>query len=108
MQAERCGVFPRQEILRLCREGAIHTVHTFKPEQFQPASLDLRLGEKAYRIQSTFLPDDQTVKHKLHDHQMHEVDLRDGGILEKGVAYLIPLDEALRLPDGVRGKANPR
>lgn len=102
------GVLPRQEIHRLCGEGAIRPVHTFRDKQFQPASLDLRLGEKAYRIQSTFLPDNQCVKDKLRDHLMHEVDLRDGGVLAQGVAYLIELDESLSLPEGLRGKANPR
>lgn len=107
-EARAGGVLPRQEIRRLCGEGAIRPVHTFREQQFQPASLDLRLGEKAHRIQSTFLPDNQSVKDKLRDHLMHEVDLRDGGVLEQGVAYLIELDESLRLPEGLRGKANPR
>ena len=75
---------------------------------FQPASLDLRLGEKAYRLRCSFLPDKQSVQEKLRDFAMEEIDLRDGAILERNRPYLIPLIEELRLPQSVRGKANPR
>lgn len=102
------GILPRQEIWRLCNEDVIVPVHRFSQSQFQPASLDLRLGEKAYRIQATFLPDHQAVREKVREQTLHEIDLRDGGVLEQGVPYLIQLDESLHLPEGLSGKANPR
>jgi dCTP deaminase len=39
---------------------------------------------------------------------MHALDLREGAVLERGAAYLIPLEETLHLPPRLRGKANPR
>jgi dCTP deaminase len=75
----------------------------------QPASVDLRLGEVAYRIRCSFLPDRRPVELKLKEFVVDELDLRrDGAVLETNRPYLIPLIETLQLPDDVRGKANPK
>ena len=75
----------------------------------QPASLDLRLGERALRIRCSFLPGDDTVERKLKDYILDEIDLRgDGAMLEARCPYLIELKERLDLPAGLRGKANPK
>lgn len=102
------GVLPRQELVKLWSERAISSKYTLEDSQFQPASLDLRLGEQAYRVQCSFLPEKQRVEDKLLDYFMYAVDLRDGGILEPGAVYLIPLVERLKLPEHILGKANPR
>ncbi|MDH5789421.1 MAG: 2'-deoxycytidine 5'-triphosphate deaminase, partial [Nitrospinota bacterium] len=62
-----------------CHQGIIQTSSTLWDSQIQPVSLDLRLGAKAYRVQSSFLPENETVETKLKDIQLYEVDLRDGG-----------------------------
>ena len=77
-------------------------------EQLQPASLDLRLGEIAYRIRSSFLPGQESVAEKLAYLTMYELPLRPAAILERGHVYLIPLLEELALPDHVYAKANPK
>src|SRR5690349_23920019 len=76
----------------------------------QPASLDLHLGDIAYRLRCSFLPGrNHTVEQRLDDFVMGEVDLtRGGAVLETNRPYLIPLVEALDLPDELRGKANPK
>ncbi|MFQ5354590.1 MAG: 2'-deoxycytidine 5'-triphosphate deaminase, partial [Thermodesulfobacteriota bacterium] len=81
----------------------------------QPASIDLRLGAKAYRLVSSFLPESQGVMERLgkgrgndSDLVMYDIDISEGGILEKGHVYLIPLMEELDLPEGVLGRANPK
>jgi dCTP deaminase len=75
----------------------------------QPASIDLRLGETAYRIRSSFLPDKRPVQIKLKEFVVDELDLRrDGAVLETQRPYLIPLVERLALPPEIRGKANPK
>jgi dCTP deaminase len=75
----------------------------------QPASLDLRLGEVAYRMRCSFLPGADTVERKLKDHVIDELDLRDGGaVLETNRPYLVPLKERLFLPPAIRAKANPK
>jgi dCTP deaminase len=75
----------------------------------QPASLDLRLGERALRIRCSFLPGADSVERKLKDYVLDEIDLRgDGAMLEAKCPYLIELKERLDLPAGLRGKANPK
>ena len=75
----------------------------------QPASLDLRLGERALRIRCSFLPGSDSVERKLKDYVLDEIDLRgDGARLDARCPYLIELKERLDLPVGLRGKANPK
>lgn len=100
------GVYPSQWIAKACDEG--YVVGAPGPDCLQPASLDLRLGEEAYRLRCSFLPDESTVPEKLERYAMESVDLRDGAILERNRPYLIPLAEELRLPDGMRARTNPK
>ncbi|MGH2726976.1 MAG: 2'-deoxycytidine 5'-triphosphate deaminase [Actinomycetota bacterium] len=103
------GIFPSQWLQKALAEGIIHSRKYRIPEEsVQPASVDLRLGERAYRLRCSFLPETQTVEEKLDDFAMGEIDLRDGAILERNRPYLIPLIEELRLPPGLRAKTNPR
>ena len=75
----------------------------------QPASIDLRLGDVAYRIRSSFLPDSRPVELKLKDFVVDELDLRrEGAVLETDRPYLIPLIEQLELPPDLRGRTNPK
>ncbi len=105
---KKSGYLNDQYIELAYHQGMVHSDKTLVPSQFQPVSLDLRLGEKAYRIQSSFLPENETVESKLKDLKLYEVDLRDGGILEKGAIYLIPLAEELDLPPTLHGRTNPK
>jgi dCTP deaminase len=78
-------------------------------DSVQPASVDLRLGEFAWALRCSFLPDAaSTVEEKVADLAFQRIDLRDGATLERDRPYLIPLIENLRLPEGVRGKTNPK
>lgn len=80
------------------------------PDAVQPASVDLRLGPLAYALRCSFLPDrGSTVQDKIDDLSFDTVDLgRGGAVLERDRPYLIPLKEELRLPAGLRAKANPK
>jgi dCTP deaminase len=102
------GVLPAQWIRKACAEGVVRSRWTIDDESVQPASLDLRLGEKAYRLRCSFLPESDTVEDKLDDLAMGELDLRDGAVLEQNRPYLIPLLERLELPEGMSAKANPK
>lgn len=106
---ENQGVLPTRWLREAVNDDVIFTEKYKIPEaNFQPASLDLRLGETAHRLRCSFLPDATSVSDKLNDLAMGEIDLRDGAILERNRPYLIPLIEELRLPDAIRAKANPR
>lgn len=105
-----CGVLPNQYLEAAIASGAIHAGgYTIPSENVQPASLDLRLGEVAYRIRCSFLPGRNTVDNRVKDLTIDELDLRRGGaVLETNLPYLIPLKERLALPAQVRAKANPK
>jgi hypothetical protein len=55
------GILPDRMIAALAADGAILSENKFVPDQIQPASLDLRLGEVAYRVRASFLPGRTTV-----------------------------------------------
>ena len=104
------GVLPGQLLERAIRAGYIDAGRFNIPEaNVQPASLDLRLGERALRIRCSFLPGEEPVERKLKDYVLDEIDLRgDGAMMEARCPYLIELKERLDLPVGLRGKANPK
>ena len=110
LPTDRSGVLPSQHLTAAINAGVIDAGPFKIPlENVQPASLDLRLGEVAYRIRCSFLPDKQTVEDKVKDFIIDELDLhREGVVLETNRPYLIPLKERLTLPDNVRGKTNPK
>ncbi len=108
-ELEAEGILPTRWLQEAARDDVIFTEKYKIPEaNFQPASLDLRLGDVAYRLRCSFLPDASTVMDKLPELAMESIDLRDGAILEKNRPYLIPLLEELRLPEGIRAKTNPK
>jgi dCTP deaminase len=105
------GVLPDHLLHALHGQGAIAANAPFTDNQIQPASLDLRLGDYAYRVRASFLPGkDSSVAARLDqsDLVMHKLDLRGGAVLETGCVYLVPLQESLALPESVFGFANPK
>jgi len=110
LPAGASGVLPSQHLEAAIRAGVIDAGgFTIPRENVQPASLDLRLGEVAYRIRCSFLPGADPVEQRLKEFVIDELDLhRQGVVLETNRPYLIPLKERLALPEGMRGKANPK
>ena len=105
------GILPIQDIRVLAADGAILSDAPLGATQIQPASLDLRLGSKAFRVRASFLPgaeDGAGVKNRLADLALHEIDLDKGAVLETGCVYVVPLQERLALPPDVSASANPK
>ena len=103
------GIFSARMIAELARSGAIASDKLFDPDQIQPASLDLRLGSRALRVRSSFLPGpDRTVADRMGNLTLHEIDLSGGAVLERGCVYIVPLLESLALPRDVAAAANPK
>jgi dCTP deaminase len=103
------GVLPNQYLERAVDAGIIRAAGGVPTDNIQPASLDLRLGEVAYRIRCSFLPASQTVRQKLKGLVLDEVPLGGkGAVLTPGYPYLVPLKEELELPPGLRARANPK
>src|SRR5688572_24159470 len=83
LASDASGVLPSQHLERAVDLGMIEVGPDLQVPRsnIQPASVDLRLGETAYRIRSSFLPDTRPVEEKLKDFIIGEVDLRrEGGI----------------------------
>jgi dCTP deaminase len=107
--ADERGILPDHMIAELARNGAIVVDRELQGDQIQPASLDLRLGEVAYRVRASFLPGPQTtVVERIDELQLHEIALGNGAVLETSCVYIVPLIESLALPDDIAGAANPK
>jgi len=103
------GILPDHEIAALFEAGALVSGRSLDKDQIQPASLDLRLGEKAFRVRASFLPGPgHKVAEKLERLKLHEIDLTAGAVLETGCVYIVPLLEALSLPGDVAASTNPK
>jgi len=103
------GVCPNQQIETMIAQGQILANTPVLDAQIQPASLDLRLGQVAYRVRASFLAGEgRTVTNRLAEFEMHRIDLNGGAVLEKGCVYLVPLAESLALPDDLSAVANAK
>ena len=103
------GVLPDQSIQKMIDSATISAKPPILSEQIQPASLDLRLGNTAWRVRASFLSgEERRLTDRLKDFEMHEIDLRQGAVLEKGCVYVLPLMESLDLPDDIQAVANAK
>lgn len=104
------GVLADGEIKRAMKQGWIVADAPYLDDQVQPASLDLRLGETAYRLRASFLPGaGARVRERLDDELvMHKIDLTGGAVLETGCVYLVQVLEELALPAHIHAAANPK
>ena len=102
------GILPSQSIESLIATGAITSDTPFDTDQVQPASLDLRLSDQAWRVRASFLPGQRKVEDRIADVSMHAIDLSGGYVLEKGCVYIARLQERLSLPRGLIARANPK
>lgn len=103
------GILPARLIADYCSKGLINPGRALDDDQIQPASLDLRLGQWAYRVRASFLPGlNSTVEQRLQSLVLHRINLSEGAVLETGCVYIVPLLESLKLPRGVSAAANPK
>ncbi|HEY2402102.1 MAG TPA: 2'-deoxycytidine 5'-triphosphate deaminase, partial [Steroidobacteraceae bacterium] len=57
MEAPYTGILPFQAIREMLSNGEIQSLLVpIEPDQLQPASIDLRLGDYAYPVDTSFLP----------------------------------------------------
>src|SRR5258705_11244316 len=103
------GILPDRMIARWADAALILPAYPFVESQIQPASLDLRLGDVAYRVRASFLPGPgATVAERIDELKLHEIDLTDGAVLETNCVYIVPLLESLALPREIVAAANPK
>lgn len=94
------GILPVQKLKILTELGIISGKEgtPIEENQFQPNSIDLRLGEVAHRVRSSFLPENETVQQKIDKLHQYSFSIEDGAVLEPNCVYIIPLLEELNLP----------
>jgi dCTP deaminase len=103
------GILPDRMIAAMADAGLILPAYPFVESQIQPASLDLRLGDVAYRVRASFLPGPgATVAERIEELKLHEISLSDGAVLETNCVYIVPLLESLALPPQIVAAANPK
>ena len=104
------GVYPSQMLQQLVHSRAISGTQAIEPDQVQPASLDLRVGRKAYRVRASFLPGaGVSVMERVEQLDgLPEIDLSKDAVFEKGCVYVVELIETLKLSAETYGIANPK
>src|SRR5271154_3948243 len=104
------GLMPSQMLREAVAVGReILSPQPIGDEQIQPASIDLRLGEVAYRVRASFLPGSRaSVRDKLDLLSMHRIDLTRGAVLEKDCVFIVPLLEYVALRKRTSALANPK
>lgn len=96
------------ELSRLHESGALHSP-SFSESQIQPASVDLTLGEEAYRLPGSILPlRNEKVSELVRSLALERLDLREPRCLAREHAYVIKLQESVRLPPLLAGYANSK
>ncbi|TCT39869.1 2'-deoxycytidine 5'-triphosphate deaminase [Martelella mediterranea] len=107
--SKKPGILTDRAIAALFESGNLVCESALDHDQIQPASLDLRLGAKAYRVRASFLPGpEHKVTDKLERLSLHEVDLSQGAVLETGCVYIVELMEALKLDEAMSASTNPK
>src|SRR5256885_9944688 len=107
------GVLSDHELRAGARQGWIRAPLPIADEQFQPASLDLRLGAIAYQLRASFLPFSQTVHERLgsdvgqSDLVIDRVSLEAGAPHHRGAVHPPPLLQSLHPPPRLRGGPPP-
>jgi dCTP deaminase len=103
------GILAAHQIEALAAIGGIGAARPFAEGQVQPASLDLRLGRRVWRMRASFLPGPRrNVAECLEWLALHAIELDGGAVLETGSVYVAELLEALALPASLAAAANPK
>ena len=108
--AHATGLLPAQYLKALIERRDVRALEPILPDQLQPASIDLRLGSRAYRVRASFLPGrGSSVQDRIDSLAMHAFDLTDtGAVLERGCVYIVELMESLTLRSRTSAIANPK
>lgn len=104
------GLLPACEISKLVKTGVISSEgEGIDNQQIQPASLDVRLGARGFRLRASFLPGPEgMLSKKLPHFALEEIDMAVEPVLAPGSTYLVALEEALSLPKNMDALASPK
>ena len=98
----------KNQIIKLLKNKQIYSDLTITKNKIQPASLDLTLSDKWYRIKASFLPNNIKISEIIKELSLTKLNLDKNTLLEKNCIYLCELNEKLNLPNDIMGKSNPK
>ena len=98
----------RNQIKRLIDEKCIFSNKSINTHQLQPASLDLTISNTCYRIKASFIPNNRPISKIISELMLAKIDLSKEFLLERNCIYLCEINEKLKLPKEIKGKANPK
>ena len=102
------GTLGYQDYKTLIKKNIIYSQKNIPEGSIQPASIDMRLGDIAYEISSSFLSVNQSVEEKLILYKEKKVNISNGFLFKKNITYLVELQEKLNLTKNLSGKSNPK
>ena len=71
----------REQILALINKKYIYSKNQLIYKQIQPASLDLTLSEKCYRIKASFIPNNIKISDVIKELSLTKIDLNQNILL---------------------------
>ncbi len=98
----------REQIISLIDEKKVFSNKSLLKKKVQPASLDLTLSDKCFRIKASFIPNNIKISRVIKELSLARIDLNKNSLLEKNCIYLCELNERLNLPKDMMGKSNPK
>jgi dCTP deaminase len=98
----------RNQIKSLIDEKCIFSNKSINNHQLQPASLDLTISNTCYRIKASFIPNNRPISKIISELMLAKIDLSKEFLLERNCIYLCEINEKLKLPKEIKGKANPK
>jgi dCTP deaminase len=98
----------RNQIKSLIDERCIFSNKSINTHQLQPASLDLTISNTCYRIKASFIPNNRPISKIISELMLAKIDLSKEFLLERNCIYLCEINEKLKLPKEIKGKANPK
>ena len=106
---QKKGALPAQQITALYKQSYIRCTIPLTDDQIQPASMELRISEKCWEVEASFLPGKKTtVSQKISKLKKREIDISTFKTLKKGKIYIIQIQETLNLPDNISAVANAK
>lgn len=107
MTMNRAGAIPSQIIEQFLDNERIKAETPVPQDNIQPASLDLRLGAKAYRVKAAFLPRaGEPIEKALQAYAVETLDLRETAVFRTHQTYVVELLEQFALPGSVHVYTN--
>ncbi len=107
------GTLEIAALRQLAAAGHIKAQGGIRPEQIQPASIDLTLSEEAWRMPGSILPlaasggrTGESVRDLVRGLALERVDLAQPACLGRGQVYFVRLRESVDLPAGMEAYAN--